>query len=93
MDEGLLKLAAKAMGAHIWWDGKWCHVETKYDTISSDWNPIESNADAFVLGVKSGVFCYPGFDSKLFIALRSKNQLAATRLAIFNAAVEIGRCM
>lgn len=62
-DREMLELAAKAIGCDgaKFEDGEWLELRYGYkvamwhDDFDSYWNPLESNADAFVLAVKLGL--------------------------------------
>jgi hypothetical protein len=101
-DKELLELAAKAIGAELWYKDSLCWI----DGVSQDspLNPLEFNEDAFFFQVKLGldVTVYPA--SKEVAAVKHSSQgfprcfeklkddpYAATRRAIVRAAAEIGK--
>ena len=84
------ELAAKAAGYTF--DGQTLrnpNSDFEYD----GWNPVTDDGDAFRLMVACGLSGAPEHVLDFVAALGDADPLAATRLAVFRAAVEIGMGM
>jgi hypothetical protein len=102
------ELAAKAAGLLLLWKTGSCkggEVEAAF-VGDQPWRPKDDDGDAFRLGVSLGIqscwsqsmghaiaFWAPPFKRSIEIAEYGPNPRAATRLAIFRAAVAIGKAM
>lgn len=102
------ELAARAAGLLLLWKTGSCKGGEFEAAFVGDqpWRPKEDDGDAFRLGVKLGlktsvgydiglVFCRPNDsnENEVWEPLGKNDPCAATRLAIFRAAVEIGKAM
>jgi hypothetical protein len=88
-DRELLRLAAKAAGYNVVFDGDGSWIESQY------WNPLTSDGDALRLAVKLG---YPHMIGTWMGCYLEKGEYehdpyTATRRAIVRAAAEIGKDM
>jgi hypothetical protein len=100
------ELAAKAAGLLLLWKTGSCkggEVEAPF-IGDQPWRPKDDDGDAFRLGVSLGIqscwfqslgyaiaFAAPPFERPIEIAEYGPDPRAATRRAIFRAAVEIGK--
>lgn len=104
-DQEMFELAAKAaeIVGYTWSDEYRCMVKLavlradgEFSEAVYTWNPRDDDGDTFRLAVKlkmqvaPGVVLAPGLN---IIIDDSEDQCAATRLAVFRAAVEIGKAM
>lgn len=108
-DKEKFELAAKAAGIEITTDNnpKFCNYWIVEDgEATCFWNPRDNDGDAFRLAVKLGLSVIlgtyhvaaeylPQEGDDTFFTRESlgDDPCAATRLAVFNAAVEIGKAM
>jgi hypothetical protein len=94
-DRELLELAAKAAGRGC----KWWMNENRWDEPATEWNPLQSDADALRLAVKLEMDLSLGLNGCVVLPdpnirleeLSSDDPYAATRRAIVRAAAEIGK--
>lgn len=105
-DRELLKLAAKAAGIKCDIEGPYVERPDQWAvTVRVNWNPLESDAEAFRLAVKLGIgisfsmsgrvctWCSAIDDWIVERYVDHASREGATRRAITRAAAEIGRSM
>ncbi|EKJ7937723.1 hypothetical protein AB9A01_09725 [Pseudomonas aeruginosa] len=105
-DRELLELAARAAGLRSHWffgEGEGLQVSRKNEGHRFNWNPLTDDGDALRLAVTRGLVVTPDRENQRTLVSNSAGheycaiywdklgEMAATRLAITEAAAEIGK--